>query len=68
MSEKIESAQETFRKRIYEYYSDHESKGKKFTVDHFETEHVPKSTTALSYALRTILATKEPLEVGAYLK
>lgn len=45
MSVKNESVQETLRKRIYEYYSDHESKGKKFTVDHFETEHVPKSTT-----------------------
>ena len=43
MSEKIESAQDTLRKRIYEFYSDHKSKGKNFTVQHFEVEHVDRS-------------------------
>ena len=38
------SEQEELRKRVYEFYIAHKTKGKKFTVDHFLVEFVPKST------------------------
>ena len=35
---------ETLRKRVYFYYEKNRSHGKKFTVDHFLSEGVSKST------------------------
>ena len=40
----MRSKQEETRKRIYEFYLKNRSKGKKFTVDHFEVEKIPKRT------------------------
>jgi hypothetical protein len=38
------SKQEDRRKRIYEFYLKNRSQGKKFTVNHFQAEDVPKRT------------------------
>lgn len=40
----MRSKQEETRKRIYEFFLKNRSKGKKFTVDHFEVEKIPKRT------------------------
>ena len=41
---KIMNNRETLRKRVYFYYEKNRSHGKKFTVDHFLSEGVSKST------------------------
>ena len=38
------SKQYEVRKRIYEFYLNNKSQGKKFTVDHFNAEQIPRST------------------------
>ena len=44
MGSKIISKQEDQRKRIYEFYISNRTFGKKFTVNHFISENIPKST------------------------
>jgi hypothetical protein len=38
------SKQEDLRKRVFKFYEEHQSKGKKFTVDHFKAESEKGST------------------------
>lgn len=38
------SKQEQTRARVYQFYMDNRSKGKKFTADHFLAEKIPKTT------------------------
>ena len=35
--------EETFRKRVYQFFAENKSKGKSFTVKHFESEGYKKS-------------------------
>ena len=44
MTEKIASLQELKRKRVYEFYLDHRTQGKKFTIAHFSAENIPSKT------------------------
>ena len=44
MSKKIDSKEDTFRKRMYEFFSKNKSEGKIFTVNHFIAEKVPRRT------------------------
>ena len=41
----MKSNQELKRTRVYNFYIENKEKGKKYTVSHFETENIPKSTT-----------------------
>ena len=41
---KKKSKQEEIRKRVYEFYLNHKNVGKKFTIDHFNIQNIPKST------------------------
>ena len=40
----MSSKKEDRRKRIYDFYLENLSRGKEFTVNHFNTENVPKTT------------------------
>ncbi len=40
----IKNKQEALRIRVYNFYNDHKSKGKMFTVNHFTLEKVPERT------------------------
>ena len=40
----METKKQQIRKRVYEFYRDNESKGKKYTVDHFMEEQISQST------------------------
>lgn len=44
MKPKCISEYETRRKRVYEFFLEHRSKGKTFTVEHFQAEKMPKRT------------------------
>ena len=44
MAKKYQNKQEALRIRVYNFYNDHKSKGKMFTVNHFKLEKVPERT------------------------
>ncbi len=40
----MKSNQEAFRERVYNYYLEHRSEGKVFTINHFKTKSIHRST------------------------
>ena len=44
MMKKFLSRQDTSRKRVYEFYLNNRVRGKKYTIDHFSAENIPKTT------------------------